>query len=53
VSDETGVRHDAHDGAVEHRHGFAAAPLVGGFVQWQFDAIGKDAGDFHSVEMGV
>src|SRR5438309_729126 len=47
MADDAGIRFDAHDGAVEHGHRFAAGPLVGSFVQRQLDAIRQDAIDFH------
>jgi hypothetical protein len=47
VADKAGVGLDADDGAVKHGHGFAAGPLVGGLVQRELNAMGKDAGDFH------
>ena len=48
VADETGVGLDADDGAIEDGDGLAAGPFVGCFVEREFNAMGKDAGDFHS-----
>lgn len=49
VAGEAGVGLDADDGAVENGDGLAAASLVGDFVEWEFNAVGQEAGDFHGV----
>ena len=47
MADQAGVGFDPDDGAVEDGDRFSAAPLVGGLVEREFDAIGEDSCDFH------
>ena len=44
VAGEARIGLDADHGAVEHRDGFAARPVVAALVQRQVDLIGEDAG---------
>src|SRR6185436_9001269 len=48
VANESSVRLNAHNRAVENGDRLAAGPFVSGLVERKFDAMGEDADDVHA-----
>ena len=47
VANKSGIRFNSDDGAVKNSNRLATTPFVGGLMERQFDAVGKNPGYFH------